>query len=95
METTQEAIEIVKSDITEVEGKVKSEVVDTETKLKTFLQKFSDAFHRYALYVTVALVLGAYVGVMASKKYYTTKLEEITKVGGMLVKDQVYSVTKK
>ena len=94
--------ETIKTDVATAENAVDN-TVKTETtkvtlwfdKIKPWLQRFSDAFHRYALYVIIALAVGAYGGIKGSKVFYNQKLKDCVRIGGMIVEDQVYQIIKK
>ena len=54
-----------------------------------------DTFHKFGLWITLFLLLGAYFGIMGAKTFYTEKMDEIILVGGFAHKGMVYQITKK
>jgi len=72
-----------------------TEKVDVTPKFKKILTKFWDSFHKFGLWVTLFLLLGTWIGISVSKKYYSEKMEEVILVGGMAHKGIVYQITKK
>jgi hypothetical protein len=65
------------------------------SSLKEMSGKFFNGFHRYGLWITIFLLIGIYIGIGVSKKYYVDKVDETIKVGGFLHKEQVYIIQKK
>jgi hypothetical protein len=54
-----------------------------------------DTFHRYFVYILIAMLIGVYVGVTASKIFFSNKMEDAVKVQGMVFKDKIYTITPK
>jgi hypothetical protein len=62
-------------------------------KIPEFVREAWSTFHKYGMWLTLALGLGIYIGVVASGRFYSTKMDEITLVGGMVHKQKVFTVT--
>jgi len=54
-----------------------------------------DALHRYFLYVIIAIVIGIYIGISASRIYFDSKMTDATKIGGMVFREKVYIIQLK
>jgi hypothetical protein len=54
-----------------------------------------DTFHRYFVYILIALFIGVYCGVTASKIFFANKMEDTIKIGGMVFKEKVYVILPK
>jgi len=69
--------------------------IESKPKLKLMINNLLNNFHKFGLWVTLFLLLGCWIGISVSKKYYTDKMDEITTVGAFLHKSQVYQIIKK
>jgi hypothetical protein len=58
-------------------------------------KKAWDTFHRYFVYILIAVLLGIYIGITASRIYYADKIKENIDVGGMVYKGKIYNITPK
>lgn len=76
---------------------LKVDVVTTEetNKIKQLITKAWDSFHKFGLWITLFLMCGVWIGVSASKTYYTEKMKEVIHVGAMAFEQKVYIITPK
>jgi hypothetical protein len=64
-------------------------------KLKGIIFKFIEGLHKFGLYILIAVAVGIYIGITVARGYYTTKMDEIIKVGGFLHSEKVYTIAPK
>ena len=65
---------------------------------KTFCdvaQNVWNTFHKYFVYILIAMAIGIYIGSMHAKNNFTAKIDDATKVGGMVFNSKIYSITEK
>jgi NAD/NADP transhydrogenase beta subunit len=76
--------------IKSVETQEKSQ---SQNLFKGIFMKFVDAFHKFGLWILIAIALGIYIGITVARGYYVTKMNECIKIGGFLHQEKVYTVT--
>jgi hypothetical protein len=59
------------------------------------VKKMLNTFHKYFVYILVAVLIGIYVGVTVSKVYFNDKMEDCIKIQGMVFKNNVYTILPK
>jgi len=64
-------------------------------KLFNSLKHGWDTFHKYFVYILIAVLLGIYIGITVSKTYFNDKMEDSIKIQGFVFKNQIYSITPK
>lgn len=64
-------------------------------KIPSFVSEACNAFHKFGMWLTIAMAIGIYIGVIATGKFYTTKMDECVAIGGMIHKTKVYTLTPK
>ena len=59
------------------------------------LKETWNTFHKYMAWLLIATAIGIYIGMTVSRSFYTSKMDDVVKVGGMVHKEHVYIVTPK
>lgn len=70
-------------------------VMEVKPKLSSILKRGWDTFHRYFVYILIAILFGIYIGVSVSKVFYSNKIQENIQIGGMVYKEKIYTITLK
>lgn len=66
-----------------------------KAKLLVMLRNCWDAFHRYFVYAIIASLLGVFVGVKASTKFYSDKMNDAITAGAFVFNGKPFTVTPK
>ena len=93
MNTKSSTIELTEQEI--IGGKNTMNKNISKNKMYNTLQNAWDTIHRYGLWLSMFCMIGVYVGVMVSKTYYSSKMEESILIGGFVHDKKVYAIIPK
>lgn len=71
--------------------------VQSENKQKVIdmVKRGWSTFNSYFVYILIASLFGVYIGVEATKKFYSNKMDDCVLVQGLVFKGIPYTITKK
>ena len=68
---------------------------DNKQKLIDNVKKGWDVFHRYFVYVLIALAIGTGIGIKISKMFYADKMDDCITGLGLVYKGKAYTLIPK